>query len=223
MTVAVQQQKPIINLGLVKAHLVAGVVFLIVAMLMGIFYALQFNNLYPFPGIEFLSPGRIRMIHTNGVAYGFIVNAFLGALYWAVPRLTKSKVLSDRLGWLIFWVYSFILVWTVVGILAGHGQAAVGFGQAAVGEPFGIAVFAARRDPATADSRVPRLVRPCDLAHRGPPRARSRQASASARICSICLAVFFLRVRFGFGCIARHRLHVTLRQSRTWWTSTFWK
>jgi len=123
MTVAVQEQKPLINLGLVKGHLIAGIAFLIIAMLWGIFYALQLNNMFPFPGIEILSPGRFRMVHTNGVAFGFIVNSFLGALYWVVPRLTKRKVLSDKLGWLIFWVYLFIVIWTVVGIHAGYGQA----------------------------------------------------------------------------------------------------
>ncbi|RME76306.1 MAG: cytochrome oxidase, partial [Chloroflexi bacterium] len=123
MTVAVQEQTPLINLKLVRVHLIASIAFLIIAMLMGIFYALQLNNMYPFPGIEWLSPGRIRMIHTNGVAYGFIVNGFLGALYWAVPRLTRRRPLSDRLGWLIFWVYQFIVLWAVVGILSGHGQA----------------------------------------------------------------------------------------------------
>lgn len=123
MGVAIHEQKPLINLGLVRAHIGVGFVFVVVAMLMGTLYALQFNNLYPTPTVEFLSPGRVRMVHTNGVAYGFIVNVFLGALYWVVPRLTKRKVLSDRLGWLIFWVYLFIILWTVVGILAGYAQA----------------------------------------------------------------------------------------------------
>lgn len=123
MAVAIREQKPLIHLGLVRAHLAVGFIFVVVAMLMGTLYALQFNNLYPFPGIAFLSPGRVRMIHTNGVAYGFIVNCFLGALYWVVPRLTKRRVLSDLLGWLIFWVYLFIVLWAVVGILSGYAQA----------------------------------------------------------------------------------------------------
>ena len=113
----------LINIGLVRAHIAVGFVFVIVAMFGGFLYALQLNNLYPFPGIEWLSPGRIRMVHTNGVAYGFIVNVYLGALYWVVPRLTKRRVLSDRLGWLIFFVYLFIVLWTVVGLLAGYAQA----------------------------------------------------------------------------------------------------
>ena len=122
-TAAQLDNKPLINIALVRAHLIVGFAFVIVAMLAGILYALQFNNLYPFPGVEWLSPGRVRMIHTNGVAFGFIVNVFLGALYWVVPRLTKRVVFSDALGWLIFWVYLFIVLWAVVGMLSGHGQA----------------------------------------------------------------------------------------------------
>jgi cytochrome c oxidase cbb3-type subunit 1 len=122
MTLALPTQ-PLINLKLVRVHILVGFVFLIIAMLMGTFYALQFNNMYPFPGFEYLAPGRVRMVHTNAVAYGFIVNVFLGALYWVVPRLTQRRVLSDLLGWLIFWVYLFIVLWAVVGILTGHGQA----------------------------------------------------------------------------------------------------
>ena len=36
------------------------------------------------------------MIHTNAIAYGFLANAFLGVLHWAVPRLTLKPVLSSR-------------------------------------------------------------------------------------------------------------------------------
>ncbi|MBI4971046.1 MAG: hypothetical protein HZC17_04305, partial [Candidatus Omnitrophica bacterium] len=71
--------RPLVDKELVKAHFIAGIVFLIVGMSSGFLFALQFLHYYPFPGVELLSPGRIRMIHTNMVAYGFIANAFLGA------------------------------------------------------------------------------------------------------------------------------------------------
>ena len=48
----------------------------------------------PLRGIELFSPGRWRMIHTNAIAYGFLANAFLGILHWAVPRLTLRPVLT---------------------------------------------------------------------------------------------------------------------------------
>lgn len=67
----------------------------------------------PLRGIEYFSPGRWRMIHTNAVAYGFLANAFLGAVHWAIPRLTMRPVTSVVLSWLIFWGLA------VCG--AGHG------------------------------------------------------------------------------------------------------
>ena len=63
------------------------------------------------------------MVHTNGVAYGFIANAFLGALHWAVPRLTLRPVLNRGLSWFIFFAWQGILLATVVGLLLGHAQA----------------------------------------------------------------------------------------------------
>ena len=64
-------------------------------MLAGILVALQLIRHNPFTGIELFSPGRWRMVHTNAVAYGFLANAFLGCLHWAVPRLTLRPVLRQ--------------------------------------------------------------------------------------------------------------------------------
>ena len=43
------------------------------------------------PGIEWLSPGRVRMVHTNMAAYGFIANAFIAGMLFAIPRLTARS------------------------------------------------------------------------------------------------------------------------------------
>ena len=59
--------------------------------------ALQLLRLNPFSGIELLSPGRWRMIHTNAIAYGFIANAFLGVLHWVVPRLTLHPAYNPKI------------------------------------------------------------------------------------------------------------------------------
>lgn len=104
-------------------HLVASLVFLGVALLAGFSFSLQFLQKYPFPGIELLSPGRWRLVHTNGVAYGFIANAFLGCLYWAVPRMTGQPVFSRALSWFIFWAWQAIVGVTAVGLILGHAQA----------------------------------------------------------------------------------------------------
>ena len=63
------------------------------------------------------------MVHTNMAAYGFIANAFIAGMLFAIPRLTRQPILSDRLGWLIFGAWQLILVLTIGGQLAGYGQA----------------------------------------------------------------------------------------------------
>jgi cytochrome c oxidase cbb3-type subunit 1 len=114
--------RPLVNLRLVRAHLTASAVFFGVSLLGGLAYAFQFNNLYPFEGIEWLSPGRVRMVHTNMAAYGFIANAFIGGILFAIPRLTRRPILSDPLGWLIFGAWQLIMVLTIAVQLAGHAQ-----------------------------------------------------------------------------------------------------
>ena len=61
--------------------------------------------------------------HTNMAAYGFIANAFIAGLLFAIPRLTRRPILSDALGWVIFGAWQLIMVLTIGGQLLGYGQA----------------------------------------------------------------------------------------------------
>ncbi len=97
--------------------------YVVIAMLAGLLYSLQFLHMYPFQDIELFSPGRWRFVHTQGVAYGFIANAFLGALHWAIPRLTGHPVASRKLSWFILIAWQVIVLATVVGVLTGEAQA----------------------------------------------------------------------------------------------------
>ncbi|TAH39650.1 MAG: cytochrome oxidase [Planctomycetota bacterium] len=118
-----ERDRKLVCYGLVKAHIAAAAVFLMYGLLAGFLYSLQFLNRYPFEGIEWLSPARVRMTHTNGIAYGFLVNGFVGCLYYAVPRLTGRRVLSEKLGWFLCWALQFTVLTSALGILLGHGQA----------------------------------------------------------------------------------------------------
>lgn len=113
----------LVNKKLVQAHLSAGFSYFLIALFAGLFYALQLSRMYPFPGIELLSPGRIRMLHTNAVAYGFLMNLFIGVLYWVIPRLTGFRVLNEKLSWVIFGAWQLIVFSAALGILGGEAQA----------------------------------------------------------------------------------------------------
>lgn len=100
-------------------YLVASLVYLAVSLSGGLLMALQLVNHNFVRGIELLSPGRWRMIHTNAIAYGFIANAYLGILHWIVPRLTRKPVLSVGLSWFIFAAWQVVVLCTAAGLLLG--------------------------------------------------------------------------------------------------------
>lgn len=108
---------------LVKWHFAFAVTFMITSMTAGFIVSLNFLGAYPFEDIRWLSYGRLRLVHTNEIAYGFLVNAFVGALYYAIPRLTGRRVASHGLGWVIFGVWQLLVLATTVGQLLGYGQA----------------------------------------------------------------------------------------------------
>ncbi|MEZ6073709.1 MAG: cbb3-type cytochrome c oxidase subunit I [Pirellulales bacterium] len=112
----------LVNRRLVALFFLMALVFLSVAILGGLLMALQLVHWNPLRGIELLSPGRWRMIHTNAVAYGFLANAFLGALEWSVPRMTLRPVASRALSWFIFVAWQVIVLSTAVGIMFGQAQ-----------------------------------------------------------------------------------------------------
>jgi cytochrome c oxidase cbb3-type subunit I len=108
---------------IIRDHMIAAFAFFMIALFAGMLYALQLSKIYPFPGVELFSPGRIRMLHTNAIAYGFLFNLFMAILYWIVPRLTGFPVASKKLSWVIFWAWQLIVVSAATGILAGQAQA----------------------------------------------------------------------------------------------------
>lgn len=127
---------PLVSHGLVKWHIIAGLFWLGVAMLGGLVYALVLMKHDPLPeDVEVLSRGRIRMLHTNMIAFGFLVNAFFGMLCWTVPRLTGKRLTSTALGWLIFIAWNAIVALTFIGIATGNAQA-VEWGETPHAFPF---------------------------------------------------------------------------------------
>ncbi len=109
--------------GLVKWHIVASFVWITIALLAGMLYGTQLLQINRFPGVEVMSPGRLRMVHTNLIAFGWLTNGFLGMLYWTVPRLTGQRVASHKLGWLTFFAWQAIVAATWVGLHFGEAQA----------------------------------------------------------------------------------------------------
>lgn len=68
---------------------------------------------------EWLSFGRIRTLHLNALAYGFLPMAGLGIAIWLLPRLLRTTLAGRRLG-----MFGLIL-WNA-GLISGLGAVAAG-------------------------------------------------------------------------------------------------
>ena len=114
---------PVIEVSLLRAHTVAALVTLVLSAVFGTLVALKFNFPDWLGGSAWLTWGRLRYNHTQGIFFGWLGNAFLAFLYHAVPRLADRPVTSRRLGAALFAVWNFAVVlpgWVLV--LAGFSQ-----------------------------------------------------------------------------------------------------
>jgi cytochrome c oxidase cbb3-type subunit I/II len=105
--------------GLIRAHGLAALVMVGYTVLLGLAIALKFHLPDLMGRTDWLTWGRLRYAHTQGVFFGWLGNAFLMFLYYAVPRLAERPLTSRRLGWALFVIWNFLLVipgWVLVQI-----------------------------------------------------------------------------------------------------------
>ncbi len=118
-----KSEVPNVEFGLIKAHAIAAMVTLLISVTFGILVSLKLHMPDFASADPFLTWGRLRYNHTQGIFFGWLGNAFLMFLYYAVPMLSMRPVLNRKLGWLLFILWNFAVVlpgWLLV--LAGVSQ-----------------------------------------------------------------------------------------------------
>ena len=108
---------PSIEYDLIRAHIVASLVTVVISVLFGITVATKFTFPEFLGGHGWLTWGRLRYNHTQGIFFGWLGNAFLAFFYYVVPRLANRPVWSRKLGWLLFGIWNFAVVlpgWVLV-------------------------------------------------------------------------------------------------------------
>jgi cytochrome c oxidase cbb3-type subunit I len=89
------------------AFLVLGSFWMMIGTLYGLATAIHLVAPEFFNNIPWLVFGRTRPIHVNTIIYGFVVTTSFGAAHYFVPALLRTKLWSERLGWMT------LLLWTV--------------------------------------------------------------------------------------------------------------
>ncbi|MCE9562963.1 MAG: cbb3-type cytochrome c oxidase subunit I [Planctomycetes bacterium] len=108
---------------LIRWHGFAALACVLYVALLGIVMAIKLHEPEWLGTQPWLTWGRLRYAHTQGVFFGWLGNAFFAFLYYAVPRLAGRPVTGIRLGWALFGVWNFLLVlpgWAAVQ--AGYSQ-----------------------------------------------------------------------------------------------------
>ena len=108
---------------IVRKFLWATIVWGLVGFTVGLLIALQLANpMFNF-GIEWLSFGRLRPLHTNAVIFAFAGNAIFTGAYYSTQRLLKTRMFSDGLSKFHFWGWQAIIVAAALTLPLGFTQA----------------------------------------------------------------------------------------------------
>ena len=112
----------LIDKNLIRQWLLWGFFWLLFAPVVGVIASTKFN--YPdFLGASpFLTFGRIRPIHVNGVIFGTFSTLFIGLCYYILPRLAGIRVYKERWGYGFLWLWNLTLAAGFVSLAMGHNQ-----------------------------------------------------------------------------------------------------
>ncbi len=104
---------------IVKAFIIATVVFGVIGMLVGLTIATQIFLPDANFDISFLTYGRLRPLHTNAIIFAFVGNGMFAGIYYSLQRLLKARMYSDMLSWIHFYGWQLIILAAVITLPMG--------------------------------------------------------------------------------------------------------
>ncbi|HAN96642.1 MAG TPA: cytochrome C oxidase Cbb3, partial [Planctomycetaceae bacterium] len=108
--------------GIVRLFVWATILWALVGTLAGVYVALMLVVPAASFGMDFLTFGRLRPLHTNAAIFAFAGNAIFAAVYYSTQRLCKARMWSDLLSRLHFWGWQGIIVAAALTIPLGFSQ-----------------------------------------------------------------------------------------------------
>src|SRR3569832_790999 len=96
---AAESAHPLVNDKLVRAWLRSALVWLTVFPLVGLLVSIKFHYPDYLGDVSWLTYGRLRPVHVNGVIFGAFSTPFLALVYYIVPHLCGRRMAAERLGW----------------------------------------------------------------------------------------------------------------------------
>lgn len=104
---------------IVKAFIIATVLFGVIGMLAGLTAAIQL--FYPIANLDlpYTTFGRLRPLHTNAIIFAFVGNGMFAGVYYSSQRLLKARLFSDFLSWTHFWGWQLVILSAAITLPLG--------------------------------------------------------------------------------------------------------
>lgn len=112
----------LVNLPLVKAWAWWSLIWLTVFPLVGLLVSIKFHSPDFLGGISWLTFGRLRPVHVNGVIFGAFSTSFIALLYYYVPRLCGVRMYREEWGWWLLWLWNAFLVLGTISFMMGYNS-----------------------------------------------------------------------------------------------------
>ncbi|MAZ10217.1 MAG: cytochrome-c oxidase, cbb3-type subunit I [Sutterellaceae bacterium] len=119
---AQQLQNEHYNYKVVRQFSIAAIVWGVVGMVVGCWIAAQLAWPELGQGIEWLSYGRLRPLHTNAVIFAFGGCALFATSYYVVQRTCNVRLISDKLAAFHFWGWQAVIVAAAISLPLGFTQ-----------------------------------------------------------------------------------------------------
>lgn len=112
---------------IVRMFVLATIIWGVVALLLGVTVAFQLANWKLNFGLQWITFGRLRPLHTNAAIFAFCGNGIFAGVYYSHQRLLKTRLFNDVLSRIHFWGWQLIIVSAALtlplGITAGKEYA----------------------------------------------------------------------------------------------------
>ena len=79
-------------------------------------------DLFLYKNVPWLVFSRVRPVHTNGMIFGFVGSALIGAIYYYVPHLARTPLWSRSLGKVTVWMWNLVVLSGSITLLFGLTQ-----------------------------------------------------------------------------------------------------
>ena len=110
----------LINSRLIKGWLSWAMVWMTLFPLVGLLVSIKFHNPGFLDSESWLTFGRLRPVHVNGVIFGAFSTTFLGVVYYMVPRLCGIRMYKEQWGWWALGLWNLFLVTGMISLLMGY-------------------------------------------------------------------------------------------------------